>query len=165
MPKVALFTPELKTFFYLLYDNRRECWIECGKWLANNPGKEMKDIENKPSTAAIKAAKEANTPLNVKMWEAKYTDNTLGKVNCGWSPQAFIERDAILGVIKSAHNQHWDRIVKLEKDFLPKLQEKENIELDKASKKQKVCPLANVVVNDFSEDEDDFADVVQQENV
>lgn len=165
MPKVALFTPELKTFFYLLYDNRRECWIECGKWLANNPGKEMKDIENKPSKAAIKAAEEAGTPLSKKMWEAKYTDNTLGKVNCGWSPQAFIERDAILGVIKSAHNQHWDRIVKLEKDFLPKLQEKENIELDKASKKQKVCPLANVVVNDFSEDEDDFADVVQQENV
>jgi len=139
-----------------MYDNRREGWILGGKYLAANTN--LKKLGDKPTKAMVKEAQENNKPLNMAMFASKYTDNTQGKVVCGWSPKAFVVQKDILAKVRDAHGNHWDRIKKLEQDFLPILQQQESIQVEKATKKRRLDPLAALVVNEFSDDEDDFAD-------
>ena len=140
-----------------MYDNRREGWILGGNYLADHP--EKKRLKDKPTKAEIEAAKKEGKTVDMRLYAAKYTDNTQGLVECGWSPEAFEVQKDILGQVRDAHNDHWDRIQKLEAGFLPILQKEERVAVEKATKKRKVDPLAELVVNEFSDDEDDFAEV------
>ena len=151
----------MKSFFWMMCKNRRTSWIACGNWLADHPDKKETDLPKKPTVEEIKAG--TDDKQNTIFHESLHTDNAGGKVECGWNKEGFDEKARTLTKIKKAHADHWDRLVKLETDFLKILQAEENVAAEQANKRQRVSELDAVVVNECSEDEDDFAPVVREQ--
>ena len=159
-PKSPVFTPEFKTFIFMLFQNGRNRWIAQGKYLRLHP--EAIRVPKKPT----KAEREAHTgaqPLDMTMYEAEFTNNESGQVFNGWA-DALPMYNETLTKIRDQHDNNMAKIIETEKKFLPMLQKHVQAESEKDNdgRPRKRIKIVKAVVvpslYEFSDDEDDSSD-------